>query len=136
MTSDRPVFSNEELSALQPGLGRLMPEVGDRAWKLYYAAKAANWPLANFQLGEIRSLMMTGAKTRPRYEKDLKDYVEGVFATVRTAIQHEDFAEFEAAFGDAVKEANAYHDAYDKPYIVWKVPDAPPPDLDLTPRDG
>jgi hypothetical protein len=30
--------------------------------------------------------------------------------------------------------ANAYHELKEKPYIRWKLPDAPPPDLDLTPR--
>ena len=42
---------------LQPGLARIMPEVGDRTWKLYYAAQAENWPLAAFQAKEIRGLM-------------------------------------------------------------------------------
>ena len=134
MTSQQPVFSLEELTGLQPGLGRLMPEIGARAAKLYYAAKAENWPMAGFQLNEIRGLMLMGAFTRPKYEKDLKDFLDGVFTTVKTAILHEDFGEFEAAFNEAVKSANAFHGAYEKPYIVWKVPDSAPPDLDLTPR--
>ena len=33
-----------------------------------------------------------------------------------------------------VDAANAYHDVYDKPYLRWKVPEMPPPDLDMTPR--
>ena len=134
MTSDRRVFTLEELAGIQPGLGRLMPEIGARAWKLYYAAKAENWPLATFQLNEMRGLMLMGAFTRPKYEKDLKEYVDGVFATVKTAILHKDFQEFETAFNEAIKIGNEFHDSYDKPFIQWKVPDAPPPDLDLTAR--
>ena len=30
--------------------------------------------------------------------------------------------------------ANAYHELKEKPYIYWKLPDAPPPDMDLRPR--
>ena len=37
----------EQLTALQPGLARLMPEIGARFWKAFYAAQAANWPLAS-----------------------------------------------------------------------------------------
>jgi hypothetical protein len=33
-----------------------------------------------------------------------------------------------------VDKANAYHDEYDKPFIRWRIPDHPPPDLDMTPR--
>jgi hypothetical protein len=31
-----------------------------------------------------------------------------------------------------VDEANAYHEKYDKGFLRWKLPDAPPPDLDLS----
>ncbi len=58
----------EDIAVIQPGLGRIMPEIGIRTWKLYYAAKAGNWPLAKFQLKEVRGLMELGAFTRPKYE--------------------------------------------------------------------
>lgn len=32
----------EDIARLQPGLGRIMPEIGQRTWKLYYAAKGKN----------------------------------------------------------------------------------------------
>jgi hypothetical protein len=131
----RPVFTVEQLSSFAPGLGTLMPEIGTRTWKLYYAAEARNWPLARFELGEIRGLMMRGATTRPRYEKDLKDYVEGSLQTLRTAIENKDFDAFDSAFKDAVRLANEYHVTTDHPFIVWKLPAAPPPDLDLAPQE-
>ena len=31
----------EQLTALQPGLARLMPEIGARFWKAFYAARAS-----------------------------------------------------------------------------------------------
>jgi hypothetical protein len=41
---------------------------------------------------------------------------------------------FRIAFHAAIDMANAYHELKEKPYIRWKLPDTPPPDLDLTPR--
>jgi hypothetical protein len=129
------VLSLEQLTSLIPGLGTLMPEVGQRTWKLYYAAQAQNWPMASFQLNEIRGLLNKGAFTRPRYEEDLKAYIDESLAPIRTTIQNKDFAAFQAAFKDAIDSANSFHRSYDKAYIVWKLPDSPPPDLDLTPQE-
>jgi len=111
-----------------------MPEIGTRTWKLYYAAKAGNWPLARFQAGEIRGLMLRGATTRPRYKKDLNDYIESSLQAIYSAIDSKDFGAFDAAFEQAVKSANEYHVATDHAFIVWKLPESPPPDLDLTPQ--
>ena len=38
----------DELALMQPGMDRLMAEVGPRAHRLYYAAKAGNWRLADY----------------------------------------------------------------------------------------
>src|SRR4030095_13106314 len=39
-------MSIDEIATIQPGLGRIMPEIGARTWKLYYAAEARHWPTA------------------------------------------------------------------------------------------
>src|SRR5574338_146613 len=66
----------EDLATIQPGLARIMPEVGARTWKLYYAAKAQNWPMANFQYKEIKGLFELGAFMRPKHEDALNQYME------------------------------------------------------------
>jgi hypothetical protein len=124
----------EDIAVIQPGLGRIMPEIGIRTWKLYYAAKAGNWPLAKFQLKEVRGLMELGAFTRPKYEENLNQFLAESWKPLEDAIAREDFPAFEALFHKAIESANAYHELRDKPYIRWKLPDMPPPDLDLTPR--
>ena len=53
---------------------------------------------------------------------------------VAQAIGAKDFSTFDTAFRDAVAAGNAYHDQWQKGFIVWRLPDFPPPDLDLTPR--
>jgi len=124
----------EDLAAIQPGLGRIMPEVGQRTWKLYYAAKAENWPLAKFEYKEIRGLMELGAFTRPKHEEALNQFMAENWKPVEEAIDRKDIKAFEDAFHKAVEAANAYHELKDKPYIVWKLPETPPPDLDVRPR--
>ncbi len=127
-------MSVEDLATIQPGLGRIMPDIGTRTWKLFYAAKARNWPLAKFQWKEIRGLMDLGAFTRPKYEDNLNQFLGENWKPLEDAIAKEDWPAVESAFHKAVEAANAYHELRDKPYIRWKLPDAPPPDLDLTPR--
>ena len=127
-------MSVEDIAAIQPGLGRLMPEVGTRTWKLYYAAQAENWPLAKFELKEIRGLMELGAFTRPKHEDALNQFLAENWKPVEEAIDRKDWRAFEETFKKAIEAANAYHELKDKPYIVWKLPDTPPPDLDLRPR--
>ena len=56
-------------------------------------------------------------------------------AVLQKAIDGEDWDGFESAFQAMVEAANAYHDVYDKGFLVWKTPDTPPPDMDFTPRN-
>jgi len=124
----------EDIAMLQPGLARIMPEVGQRTWKLYYAAKAGNWPLATFQFKEVRGLFEMGAITRPKHADALNEFIEQGWKEVGEAIDRKDFAAFDAAFHKSIEAANAYHELKDKPYLIWKLPDTPPPDLQMEPR--
>jgi hypothetical protein len=124
----------DELGMIQPGMARLMPEVGTRVWKLYYAAQARNWPLARFQLKEAVKLLELSAFVRPKYTDNLEAFIGEHCEAVRGAIEARDLAAFDTAYTGMVEAANAYHALYDKPFLRWKTPDAPPPDLDLEPR--
>ena len=124
----------DELGMTQPGLARIMPEISIRIWKLYYAGKARNWPLARFQLKEAVNLMEVGAFVRPKYEVNMAKFIDEDAGPVGKAIEAGDWEAFDAAFAEMVDKANAYHDEYDKPFIRWRIPDHPPPDLDMTPR--
>ena len=124
----------EELGHVQPGMARVMPEVGARIWKCYYAGKAKNKPLAAFQLKEAVNLMEMGVLLRPKYTDNMYKFIEEQVEVVKQAIDSEDWDKFEAAFHEMVDHANAYHELYDKPYLRWKIPEMPPPDMDMTPR--
>ena len=126
----------DEIATIQPGLGRIMPEIGARTWKLYYAAKAGNWPMAKFQYKEIIGLFEMGAFMRPKHEEAINQYLAENWKPLDDPIAKKDFAGFEKAFTAAIDAANAYHELKEKPYIYWKLPETAPPDLDLRPRGG
>lgn len=124
----------DELARNQPGMGRLMPEVGARVWKLWYAAEAGNWPLARYELREAVKLLELGAFVRPKYRNTMAAFLADDFEPLDRAVDDRDWAAFQAAFGPMVESANRYHGVYNKAFIRWRLPDAPPPDLDLAPR--
>ena len=127
-------FTLDDLGPLMPGMAEIMPLVGGRIWKCYYAGQAHNKALAAFQLKEAVNLMEKGAFLRPKYVDNMDKFITEEVAAVRKAIDSEDWEGFETAFAAMVDAANAYHELYDKPYLRWKIPEAPPPDLDMTPR--
>ena len=124
----------DELAIIQPGLARIMPEVGNRTWKLYYAAKAGNWENAMWQWKETKGLFELAGFVRPKHEDALNEYMEKDWSKLEAPIKAKDFAAFDRAFQAAIESANAWHDQKDKPFIKWKLPDFPPPDLDFTPK--
>jgi hypothetical protein len=124
----------DEIAVVQPGLALIMPEIGARTWKLYYAAEAGNWPNALWQWKEARKLFELGALLRPTHEEALEEYLRDDWSKLEAPIQAGDWQGFKAAFDAAIESANAWHVQKDKPYIRWKLPDLPPPDLDLKPR--
>ena len=133
--SGKSYLSIDDLAIIQPGLARIMPLIGERYWKLYYAAKAGNWVMADFQLGEIGGLMELCMVTRPKYEEHLETFIKEDLAKVEAAIKAKDWNKVEETFREGVRNANDYHKLNDKGFIVWKLPDYPPPDLDLTPLE-
>jgi len=126
-------FALSDLGHLLPGMAEIMPLIGERIWKCYYAGKARNKALAKFQLSEAVNLMEKGAILRAKYAEDMEIFISEKVAAVRKCIESEEWDGFEAAFADMVENANGYHEKYDKAFLRWKLPDQPPPDLDLTP---
>ncbi len=127
-------FTIDEMAAMLPGPARLMHEVGARWWKVYYAAKAGNWPLAQYEVKEVEELIDICMLTRPKYQKFMEPFMEQNLKVVAAAIKKQDWAEFEAAYNQSVKDANDYHKAADKPLIRWKLPSTPPPDMEMAPE--
>jgi hypothetical protein len=129
-------FPLSRLGPLLPGMAEIMPLVGDRVWRCYYAGHARNQPLARFQLKEAVNLLKKGAVLRPKYQQDVDDFCNGIIAQLLQQIDDADWGGFEHTFHNMVRVANGYHGKYDKAWLRWKLPDHPPPDLELEPLDG
>ena len=119
----------------ETGPDEILVDNGARTWKAWYAAEAGNWRLARWQLSEAAKLMELGAFVRPKYQVSMAKFLTEDFDPVRRAVEDRDWEAFDASYHRMVVKANYYHDVFDKGFIQWRLPDMPPPDLDLTPRD-
>lgn len=129
-------LSLDQLVELQPGLGRLMPEVGRRYWVAYYAAQGGNWELAAYQLRQIVQLFRLGGTTRPKMAKHLESFRMSTLEPLAAAVEARDWPVFEAAYRDGIENANQLHRSTGHAEIRWRLPDDPPPDLDLGPAEN
>src|SRR5271170_7389822 len=82
-------FSLSDLGHLLPGMAEVMPLVGERIWKCYYAGKAGNRALARFQLAEAVNLMEKGTILRPKYTDNMEKFINGSVASLRKIIDSE-----------------------------------------------
>ena len=76
--------------------------------------------------------MEKGSILRPKYAENMDKFIAESVAAVREYIEAEDWERFETAFAAIIEQPNANHEFYDKSFLRWKIPDQPPPDLDLT----
>jgi hypothetical protein len=121
----------DKLGEIQPGLARLMAEISDRYWIVYYAAKADNWKLAALQSSELEKALRIGSITRPKYTNDIEAYIKGPLASINKAIREKDWASFVSSYNSGIESANEYHKDWNHEEIIWQLPDMPPPHLKL-----
>ena len=120
----------DELARMQPGMDRLMAEVGPRVHRMYYAAKAGNWPLAAYFSKSVVKQLQLSVQSRPKYDPEMSDYLRDDYAPVMVAIKAQDIAAFESAYTSMVDRANELHGVFGKPYIAWRTPEQPPDALE------
>lgn len=123
----------ETLARIQPGLGTVMIEYGNRYSTMYYAAKAGNWDLAAYQLKEALEIQEVGETTRPARAPMLKAFEESYLKPLDAAIKAKDWKKFEAAWNNGVKGCNGCHTANGFSYIVYQLPPSPPSPLKMKP---
>lgn len=126
----------DDLGRAQPGMSRLMAELAPRIWYLCYAARAGSWPLARYYHATSVSLLRDTVLLRPKYAAAVAAFIATELRAVKDAIDAEDLDRFEVAYDAMLKRTDRYHAEFNKPFIRWRTPAAPPPDLDLAPRPG
>ena len=121
----------DELARQQPGMDRLMAEVGPRMHRLYHAGHVGNWPLATYFYKSTIKQLALSVESRPRYAPEMETYLVEDCLPVKQAIEDGDGAAVEATYAVMVARGNDYHGVFGKPYLAWVCPPEPPADLDL-----
>jgi len=116
----------EQIAQIQPGLGTLMIEFGHRFYVAYYAAKANNWELADYEIHELIEAQEVAEVTRPKYTEDLKAFEHGALAQLQQTIKTKDWKQFEVKYAETTKACNACHTKNGHPYIQYKLPKIAP----------
>jgi hypothetical protein len=96
---------------IQPGLGTVMIEYGNRLARLWYAANADNWDMAKYQLDEMTEIQEVGEITRPGRAEMLKAFEDGYLKPIDDAILAKDKVAFTKAFNTAIDGCNGCHKA-------------------------
>jgi hypothetical protein len=125
-------LSLDQLAEVQPGMARLMKEVGERYHILYYAAKGGNWQLAKHQLSQIISLHKAGATLRPKYAHDLTTFIQDHLNPIGDAIASKDWKKFVELYHKGIEGSNVLHEKYNYGYIRYVLPNNPPEFYDLS----
>jgi|SRR5271154_5444474 len=104
----------------QPGLGEIMALQQMRHIKLWFAGHAGNWPLADYEIGELNEGFddvneLLGGTI-------VEQHVGGPIAALVKAIDAKDGAAFTAAFDSLSAGCNACHHALDHAFIVIQRP--------------
>ena len=121
----------EQLAEVQPGIARLMKEIGERYHVLYYAAKGGNWKLAQHELSMVTSILKMGATLRPKYAHDFAGFTQSHLQPISESIKARDWKRFEDAYKKGIDESNKFHEKYGYGFIRYVLPKNPPENLDL-----
>jgi hypothetical protein len=104
----------------QPGLGEIMALQQMRHIKLWFAGRSANWPLADYEIGELKEGFedvdkLIGGDT-------VEKQVGAPIKALEKIIADKNRAAFPAAFDKLSAGCNACHHALDHSFIVIQRP--------------
>ncbi len=123
-----------------PGLVEYMMTVQSHHTKLWLAANARNWDLADYQVDELKELLEDIAKRVPDYKGvPVGKMIEAVtlppISDVETAIKKRDGTQFTVAFDKLTAACNGCHEAANRSFIVIQRPtNSPFPNQSFAPR--
>jgi hypothetical protein len=134
----------EHLRSIAPSQGVAMTEVAYNFNNLWFAARAGNWPLAQFYFGDTRGRLRWALRIVPvrkisTGQLELQPFLDslenGPMAKLGEAIAAKSLPQFEAAYKATLEACHECHTASEKPYLDVQVPTAPAePMLHFAPR--
>jgi len=112
----------QAIADIQPGLGTIMIEFGHRFYVSYYAAKANNWKLAEYEIHELIEALEIAETTRPKYSSQLKKFESNSLAKLQNSIQKKDWNLFKGNYQKTTIACNTCHKENAHPYIQYSLP--------------
>ena len=124
-----PAAAHAGPPAYVPGMGEIMGATQMRHAKLWLAGSAGNWPLAKYELGELKEGFEDVEAYHPVFKgapvsSFLHRYTTRPLAALKTSIAQKDAKGFRQAFARLTQACNACHRASGHRYIVIKRPAA------------
>jgi cytochrome c553 len=123
-----------------PGIEQFMNVIQSEHAKLWYAASVHNWPLAAYQLAEIKEIMSDLEDLFPTFKslpfaQMLDGVVVGEIAALEKAIDAKDAKAFTAGYDELTAACNACHQATGNGFLVIQRPAGPAfPNQDFSPH--
>lgn len=113
--------------AYSPGLGEIMTLQQMRHLKLWFAGDARNWPLAAYEVDELKEGFEDAAKLFPTHHgvpiaQMIGDITKTSVADLEKAVEAKDRAKFAKAFDGLTASCNACHQAAKHEFIVIRRP--------------
>ena len=128
---DAPKEAGKDMpKAFVPGLEQFMNVILIEHNKLWFAAKARNWPLAEYQLGEIKEIMGDVQDFVPTFKNlPLAEMLDAVIteeiAALEKSIEAKDYKAFTVGYDRLTAACNSCHQGTENGFVVIKRPTQP-----------
>jgi hypothetical protein len=116
---------------LAPGLGEYMTTIQLHSGKLWFAAKASNWDLAEYELDELKETMeaakaLNAEKNGVKISGVLDSVLQTQVAQLAESIKRKRPAEFQKLYDETLSACNGCHTEAGYKFIHIVRPTAPP----------
>ena len=127
---ETPKEPRETPKVYVPGLEQFMNVILIEHNKLWFAGKERNWPLAAYELDEIKEVMSDVQDHVPTFKNlPLADMLDAVITkeivALEKAIDAKDFKAFTSGYDKLTEACNACHQGTENGFIVIKRPTLP-----------
>jgi hypothetical protein len=114
-----------------PGLGEYMTTIQLHAGKLWFAAKAANWELAEYELDELKETMaaakaLNAEKNGVKISNVLDSVLQTQVAELDKSMKSKSQTEFQKSYDETLSACNGCHTEAGYKFIYIVRPTSPP----------
>ena len=121
------VLEQQLRNSYKPGLGEFMSGIQLHHAKLWFAGQNENWPLAGFEIGEIKESLEDISKfNTDRDEVKSLPMINPALDSLGAAIQQRNAGRFRKSFEFLTNTCNNCHKATNHSFNVITIPTTPP----------